>query len=79
MLSLWEETATQYFLLQTVAMPNVFFVMCFHLPFFFDVIGHKVLELGRFNFYCSVYEIKYIDLFISNTNLLKLYSHLGIF
>lgn len=79
MLSHWEETTT-YFLLQTIAMPNVLSVLCFHLPFFFDVKGHKVLEIDRFDFYCSVYEIKYIDLFVSNTNnFVRLYSHLSIF
>lgn len=52
---------------------------------FFDVIGFKALEMGKvletswLVFYCSVYEIKHIDPFISDTNLVKLSSLLGAF
>lgn len=47
---------------------------------FFDVIGHKVLEIGKileigwFVFFIAQFmKLSIIDLFVSNTNLVKLY------
>lgn len=60
-------------------------LFCVFIYFFFDAICFKALEMGKvleiswLVFYCSVYEIKHIDPFISDTNLVKLSSLLGAF
>lgn len=46
---------------------------------FFNIVGHKILEISWFDFFIVQFLKLDIDPFISNTKLVKLSSHLNVF